>query len=513
MGGLRALLFIAAIGLFPAIARAAPVRTDAGLLDGVPLGDIVVYKGVPFAAPPVGELRWRAPQPVIPWDGVRKADVFGPGCTQPLPPASSPGRGGSYSEDCLYLNVWRPAKARARLPVMVWFYGGGFSGGSAAWDLFDGAALARHGVMVVTVNYRLGVLGFLAHPELTRESGRGASGNYGLMDAIAALRWIRRNASAMGADPARVTVFGQSAGAMLISDLLVSPDARGLISGAIGESSGLFAPTDSRAPGDSASLAAAQKNGADFAASLGATTLAQLRSLPPEKFLPSPFWARPIVDGWIVPVSPSEAFAAGKQADVPMLLGNNAQEANFPTLQPPAHTKDFEAFLTSQFGPFGPRLVKAYPFTTDEDAWQAKVDFITDLAYRWQIWSWARLQARTGKAPVFYYQFEQPEPLKDKALGRRFGTPHGSEELFVFQNERLPEWGWTASDRTLADQMARYWTNFARTGDPNGPGLPRWPRFSDDRRKVMRLRTVPVAGELPGWSRLELIDEMINHFR
>ena len=511
---LAAALGAAALAATGAWAAApAPVRIDGGLAAGVRQGDVIVYKGLPFAAPPTGDLRWRPPAPVTPWTDVRKADAFGPGCIQAPPPAASPGRGGTFSEDCLYLNVWRPAKAKAPLPVMVWFYGGGFSGGSAAWDLFDGSALARHGVMVVTFNYRLGPLGFLAHPALTSESGHGASGDYGLMDAIAALKWVKRNAAALGGDPSRVTAFGQSAGSMLINDLLVSPEARGLMSGAIGESSAAMGPLDSQAPGSIASLAATEKAGADYAATLGAKTLADLRRLPPDKFLSSPPWARPIVDGWIVPAAPKDAFTAGRQTDVPTLIGSNAQEANFPTLQPPAKAKDFDSFLTSSFGPFGPRLQKAYPFTTDDEAWRAKVDFLTDFGSRWQMWSWARLQARTGKAPVFYYQFEQPEPLKDKALGRKIGTPHASEMLFVFQNDRLPDWDWGPQDRRLAGQMADYWTNFAKTGDPNGPGLPRWPRFSQAHRDVMRLKADPAPGALPGWDRLQLIDDMIRYFK
>ena len=509
--GWRGLVAALAMGMAVCgVASAAPVRTDAGLLEGVRQGDLVVYKGVPFAAPPLGDLRWREPQPVPHWRGVRKAVAFGPGCVQDA--STVPMRSGSYSEDCLYLNIWRPAASKAGLPLMVWFYGGGFATGSAAWDLFDGSALARHGVMVVTFNYRLGALGFLAHPELTRESGHKASGDYGLMDAIAVLRWIKRNAAALGGDPSHVTVFGQSAGSMMINDLLVSPEARGLISGAIGESSAAMAPLDSRAPGAIASLATSEKAGAGLAARLGAPSLTELRKLPAERFLPGPPFAGPIVDGWIVPKAPRDAFASGRQAYIPTLVGSNAQEVNFPTIQPPATVKDFTGFFESNFGPFGPRLLKAYPFATDEEAWRARVDFLTDFGFRWQVWTWARLQARTGKAPVFYYQFEQPEPARDPALRARIGTPHASEELFVFQDDRLPDWDWGAEDRVVSGQMARYWTNFAKTGDPNGPDLPAWPRFTEAHPEVMDLKTNPAAGALPGWARLELIDEMIGYF-
>jgi para-nitrobenzyl esterase len=502
---------IAAGLLWAQAAWAAPIRTADGLLEGVRQGDVLVYKGVPFAAPPLAELRWRPPQPATPWQGVRKADAFAPGCIQPEPAADSPGRGGTYSEDCLYLNVWRPARARGPLPVMVWFYGGGFFGGSAAWDLFDAAALARHGVMVVTFNYRLGALGFLAHPELTRESPNHASGNYGEMDAIAALKWIRRNAAALGGDPRLVTLFGQSAGAIMISDLLISPEARGLFSGAIGESGGSFFPEESQIGGPK-SLASAEKLGAGYAASLGAPTLEALRKLPAEKLLASPPFARPIVDGWIVPSDAYKAFAEGRQTDVPMLVGSNAEEANFPTVQPPTTAAEVEK-LFGGFGPFAGEVRAAYPFHTDEEAWRARLDFLSDLGTRWQMWSWARLQARTGKAPVFYYAFEQPEPLKDADLRRRLGAPHASELYFVFQNERDPRFDWTSPDRALAEQMAQYWTNFAKRGDPNGPGLPPWPRFTAAAPKVMRLKSPPEASDPPHPGRFELIGRMIETFR
>lgn len=486
----------------------AAVRTSDGLLEGVRKGDVVAYEGVPFAAAPVSDLRWRPPQPVTPWPGVRNADAPGPGCIQdPSPPEVG---GGPFSEDCLYLNVWRPAKAKGPLPVMVWFYGGGFRTGSAAWTLFDGAALARHGVMVVTFNYRLGALGWLAHPELSAESANKASGNYGLMDAIAALQWIRRNAAALGGDPRRVTLFGQSAGALMISDLVSSPQARGLFTGVIGESSGNFYPADSRI-GGSQSLAVAEKAGAAYGASLGAPTIEALRKLPADKFLPAPPWARPIVDGWIVSSDAYVAFAAGRQADVPTLVGANAEELNFPSAMPPIQASKLEQDLKG-WGRFGAIIRAAYPFDTDEQAWRAQLDFYSDLANRWQVWTWARLQSQTGNAPVYYYRFEQPEPLKDKALRRRLGAPHASELYFVFQDDRDPRFDWTPADRALAEQMARYWTNFAKRGDPNGAGLPHWPRFSRDHPQMMRLKSQP-SSQVPGDERrMDLIGQLIAFF-
>ena len=505
--GLMAAILAAIVAAQPGLA--APVRTGDGLLEGVRQGDILVYKGVRFAAPPVGELRWRPPQPASPWSGVRNADAFQPGCIQPTSPL--PAGQGPFSEDCLYLNVWRPTMARGPLPVMLWFYGGGFRTGSASWDLFDAAALARHGVMVVTFNYRLGVLGFLAHPDLTRESPHHASGDYGEMDAIAALKWIRRNAAVLGGDPRRVTLFGQSAGASMISDLLVSPEARGLFSGAIGESNGDFYPPDTLVGGPK-SLARAEALGADFAASLGAPSVEALRKLPPERFLPGPGWARPIVDGWILPRNAYQAFAAGQQADVPMLVGSNGEEWNFPALSPSISAAKLQSDLDGGFKPFGDRIRAAYPFSTDEEAWRAQLDFYSDLGYRWQIWNWARLQAETGKSPVYYYLFQQPEPLKDAEVRRRLGAPHASELYFVFQNDRDPRFEWTPKDLELSKQMAAYWTNFAKRGDPNGEGLPGWPAFKAKDPKVMRLKDSPAVADLPNQRQLELISQLIAYF-
>jgi para-nitrobenzyl esterase len=516
MSGLVRLLAAAAVALTAPAGTAARAQTAAvhsadGLLEGVRQGDMIVYRGVPFGAPPVGELRWRPPQPVRPWTGVRKADAFGPGCIQPEPPASSPGRGGTYSEDCLYLNVWRPAEAKGPLPVMVWIYGGGFTGGSAAWDLFDASNLARHGVMVVTFNYRVGALGFLAHPDLTRESPHHASGNYGYMDAIAALRWIQRNASALGGDPSRVTLFGQSAGGIMISDLQVSPEARGLFQRAIGESTGDLDPAGT-IPGPR-TLAQVQPLGAEYARMLGAPTLEALRELPASAFLDGPPWARPIVDGWILPTDAYQAFTAGRQTDVPTLVGTNAQEPNFPAPLPPITAADLRKNWETYFKAHAAELEAAYPFTTDEEATRARLEFVGDLNARWGVWTWAMLQARTGRAPAFVYHFEQPEPLKDKALSKALGAPHASELFFVFQNDRMPDWDWKPDDRALADQMARYWTNFAKTGDPNGPGLPAWPSFTKRAPQVMRLKSPPQAEAEPIGARMDLIEQVIRDFR
>ncbi len=309
-------------------AWAQPVRIDTGLIEGIQSGASTVYKSIPFAAPPVGELRWRAPEPAPPWNGVRRADKFGPICMQtgvsvpgaPLEPVS---------EDCLTLSIWIPAKSRGqKLPVMVWIPGGGFTQESASMPLYWGDALATRGVIVVTINYRVGLLGFLAHPELSRESGHHASGNYGLLDQIAALAWIKRNIAAFGGDPERVTIWGQSAGSMSVSLLMASPLARGLFQRAIGESGGFFVPPAATGSAEGLFLKGAEEQGVKLAADLGATSLEALRKLEPERFLKDGIagTTHPIIDGYVLPEEPYTVFAAGRQNDVPILIGSNADE-------------------------------------------------------------------------------------------------------------------------------------------------------------------------------------------
>ena len=316
---LAALFFLCVVG------RAAAVEVEGGNIEGITEGGLIVYKGVPFAAPPVGALRWREPQPVTGWLGTRVAGRFAPACMQKgvsMPGETPP----AINEDCLYLNVWTPAvSAGERLPVLVWIYGGGFSNGSAAMPLYWGDALARKGIVVVTIAYRVGAFGFLAHSELTRESPHRSSGNYGLMDQVAALNWVRRNIHAFGGDPSRVTIAGQSAGSMSVSILMASPLAKGLFRGAIGESGGFFEPVQ-LAP--AFLLANAEHEGDAYAASLGAKSVAELRNMPAEKLLEGkmPSGAHPVIEPYLLPQPPYDVFAAGRQNDVPIIVGANAEE-------------------------------------------------------------------------------------------------------------------------------------------------------------------------------------------
>jgi para-nitrobenzyl esterase len=463
------------------------VRTDSGLIEGVQADGLTVYKGVPFAAPPVGALRWRGPAPGASWTGVRQARAFAPACMQAgvSMPGETPPR---ISEDCLYLNVWTPARsARARLPVIVWIYGGGFSNGSASMPLYWGDRLARKGVVVVTVAYRLGPFGFLALPELTAESPHHSSGNYGVLDQIAALRWVQRNITAFGGDPWRVTIAGQSAGAASVSLLMASPLAAGLFQHAIAESGGVFEPMK-LAPGYL--LINAQKDGHAWAAAVGAKSLADLRALPAAAVLAArrdPI-AHPVIDPYVLPASPYEAFAAGRQNDVPILVGSNADEArslidDLATVR----AATFDTDIAKRWGALPPQLLAPYPHATDAEATLGRLAFERDLRFGWDVWAWARLHAATGKSPVFYYHFTHAPPFPAGSVYAGWGPSHFADLWYVFDHLDREPWRWTSADRALAEAMSSYWVNFAASGDPNGPGLPTWPRFDHAAARVLYL--------------------------
>jgi para-nitrobenzyl esterase len=461
------------------IAVAAPVEVAEGRLAGVEAGGIDSFKGVPFAAPPVGPLRWRAPQASPRWEGVRDATRYAPACMQggdTWPPSAlvEP-----QSEDCLYLNVWRPAGASpdARLPVMVWIPGGGWTDGSGSAPLYDGGRLATRGVIVVTINYRVGALGFLAHEALSQESAHASSGNYGLLDQIAALRWVRDNIGAFGGDPSRVTIFGQSAGAMSANLLTVSPPARGLFQRVIGQSGAVFIPP-AMAGGDAFRLKGAQADGARFAEALSAPTIDALRQVSAAAIVQAQrrFSFHFILDNEVLPEEPWVVYSAGRQAPADMLIGWNADEGQWFIDGQTITAATFESGIARMLGQFPPTLRPWYRATTDAEARAARAAFEGDLRMGYDTWTWMRLQARTGKGKVFAYRFEQAPPA---ARGSRFfgkGATHGSELYYVFDALAIEPWAWRPADRRLAATMADYWTNFARTGDPNGAGLPRWPR-------------------------------------
>jgi para-nitrobenzyl esterase len=506
-------VLVAAAVQLASVAVGQQVVTESGAISGVLANGLRVYKGIPFAAPPVGDLRWRPPVHAAPWTGTRKADAFAPACMQvgvSMPGETTP----AVSEDCLYLNIWTPAEAKTapeHLPVIVWIYGGGYINGSASMPLYWGDRLAQKGVVVVTISYRLGPLGFLALPELTRESPHHSSGNYGLMDQIAALEWIQRNIAAFGGDPKCVTIAGQSSGSISVSILMVSPLAKGLFQRAIGESGGLFEPLQ-LAP--KYVLANAEHDGEKYAVSLGAASLQQLRQLPASQLTGNASGiVHPVIDPYVLPLSPYEAFTSGQQNDVALLIGSNADEAR--ALVDVSHdtAATFDSDLEHSVGQLPPALVAAYPHATDEEARQAQLGLERDLRFGWDMWAWARLQAGTGKSPVFYYSFRQQPPFPAGSVYAGWGASHFAELWYVFDHLDQSPWNWTAADRKLAEEMSSYWVNFARSGDPNGPGLPPWPAFTNAESKVQYLGDPIIVGSVANIHGLSVFDAVYSTVR
>ena len=480
----------------------APVRVEQGLVQGSIGAGLTVYLGIPFAAPPVGDLRWRAPQPAAHWEGVRQATQFAPD------PIQGPGNQPGVSEDCLYLNIWTPAKsADERVPVLVWIYGGGFSFGSTSTPVHNGEHLARKGVVLVSINYRVGPLGFLAHPELSAESPHHVSGNYGLQDMIAGLWWVKRNIAAFGGDPEKVTIFGESAGGIAVSMLCASPEAKGLFRGAISQSGGSFGPPRSTTyPGENMRrLPDAEKAGLAFAQKAGARSIADLRKVAPDK-LPAGWGsgaAWPIIDGWVVPDDQHTLYEAGKFNDVAILVGYNSDEGlSFSREKTPA---EYVAGVKARYGKFADALVKAYPAGADSVPKTAR-DLMRDAAFGWQTWSWARLQSRAGKSKVFYYHFDQHADHPANTAEADHGTPHGVDVPYVFQTLDRNDPKLTPGDWAISDTMSTYWTNFARQGDPNGAGVPFWPEFTEGNRQVMYFRNTAFTGPVPSAAALEVLD-------
>jgi para-nitrobenzyl esterase len=479
----------------------APVMTEYGLVQGLTETDLTVYRGIPFAAPPVGELRWRAPQPAAKWEGVRPALQFGPD------PYQGDGKG-NVSEDCLYLNIWTPAKsATDKVPVLVWIYGGGFSFGSTSTPVHNGEHLARKGVVLVSINYRVGPLGFLAHPDLTAESPHHASGNYGLLDQIAGLQWVKKNIAAFGGDPGKVTVFGESCGGISISMLCASPEANGLFRGAISQSGGSFGPTrPTTYPGENMrTLAMAEASGIEFARKVGAASLAELRAVAPAK-LPPGFGSGsgwPIVDGWVIPGDQHKLYEAGRYNDVDILVGYNSDEGLSFSREKTA--AEFIANTQKRYGPFADKLLAVYPVGKNSVPKTAR-DLMRDAAFGWQTWAWATLQARTGKSRVFYYHFDQHAEHPAGSPEADHGTPHGVDVPYVFQTLDPKDPNLTAGDKAISETMSTCWTNFAKRGDPNGPGVPAWPEFTGKNRPVMYFHNTASLGAVPSADALEVLD-------
>ncbi|MDV6331222.1 carboxylesterase family protein [Asticcacaulis sp. 201] len=477
----------------------APVKVSGGQIAGIVSDGLEVYLGVPFAAPPVGRLRWRPPQPVIPWTGIKPTQSFSPACAPNadwLPNAKS--------EDCLYLNVWAPEGA-THFPVIVWIHGGGYYGGTAGQSLFDGARLAQHGVIVVSMNYRLGIFGFFSHPELSAESPTKTSGNQGIEDQIAALKWVKENITAFGGDPKRVTIMGESAGGESVAILMASPQARGLFQRAIAESGNDALPID---PSENAQFDrnTAEHKGEAFAHAVGAAHLADLRATSGEDLKKVAWSPRTVVDGYVLREDLTTTYLRHRQSDVPLLVGWNAQEGK--DLAPEIlDTRDFTAakhneLVTKLLG-YSPSetLLKAYPGKTDDQA-KASLNQLTNDWWGWRMWYWAGLQAKHGQSKSYVYFFAHlPAELPNCGYG--CGVGHGAEIQYVFDHLDWEARPWTAEDRRLASKLGETWANFAKTGNPNATGLPAWPVFDGSNGTIHRIGSeadLKTLGQLPDFS-------------
>ena len=475
------------------------VRIASGVIEGVDESGILAFRGIPFAAPPVGELRWKEPQPVKSWAGVHKTDRFGPRAMQQPLFSDMVFRSEGISEDCLYLNVWTPAHSSAdRLPVLVYFYGGGLMAGDGSELRYDGASMARRGIVAVTVNYRLGVFGFLAHPELTRESAHNASGNYGFLDQAAALRWVSQNIAAFGGDPRRITISGESSGSFSVSAQMASPLSSGLIAGAIGESGSMLGS----AP---VSLAAAEQHGVAFQKLAGAGDLAALRRMPAQQILDvaaSHDWELEgaVVDGYFSTQPPAVVFAAGKQARAPLLAGWNVEESDYHAILGDAEpTRDnYIKAVRHSFRDRADALLKVYNPAADSEVMQVADDLAVDQFIAFGTWKWLDMHARTGGKPVFRYLFARPRPLMRTEAGKtgiNHGAVHSTEIEYALGN--LPTnrvYDWQPEDYQVSAIMQNFFVNFIRTGDPNGPGSAMWPALkSGAAAEVMRIDVVSRA--------------------
>jgi len=490
-------------------AWAEPIHTASGLVQGVTQDGLDIYKGIPYAAPPTGNLRWRDPQAVAPWSGVLKADHFSPECMQTgAYPPDAPAE--PMSEDCLYLNIWKPLDAKAPLPVMVWIYGGALDNGSGSVPLYAGDTLAKHGVIVVTFNYRLGVFGFLAHPELSRESPHHSSGDYGLLDQIAALKWVQRNIAAFGGDPSRVTVFGQSSGSISISALTASPLAHGLFQRAIGESGGLFEPMELE---PELKLPGAEQQGRHFAERAGAASLQALRAKSAVELEKVDFGQALIVDGYAIPRDPYLVYREGEENPVSILIGSNADEGRLFFGGMKVTTSNYTEELGMQFPPLLVKLLAPAPGATDLQAQAAAAQFNTDMRFRWDMWTWANLASGRDGRKVFLYQFDRVPPYPAGSRYAGLGATHGMEMPYVFGHLDRQAAPWTDADQRLSATMESYWTNFAKNGDPNAPGLPLWPVYSGTKPVVLYLDSEIATGPVRDAGSLHKISHLYGTAR
>jgi para-nitrobenzyl esterase len=503
------LALLMSLSAHAAYAEITEARVTGGVVSGVVENGISVFKGIPFAAPPVGDRRWKAPAPVAPWTGVKKADAFANACMQP---PNSQGNTSPVSEDCLYLNVWSPAKsATAKLPVIVWIHGGGFTGGSTSISMYNGTGFAKKGVLLVSLAYRLGPFGFMAHPELSHESGHG-SGAYGILDLVAGLQWVKANISAFGGDPGNVTIFGHSAGSAAVTFLAASPLSKGLFHRVIAMSGASFAPLQTSARGGFGmsipSLTMAEGSGSTFLSKLGVKSIAEARKLGADAIQAATgggLTFRPVADGYVVSNDLYTLFEQGKFNDTPVLLGHTSDETSAfggATSMTPAA---FEKQIREQFGAQADAVLKAYPHATDAEAVRAARHVRNDTSFGWNMWTWAREQSKRGKGKVFSYYYNNHGPQAE-------GSGHGSDVPFAFQTlagRRTP----SPQDLALSETISSYYVNFAVTGDPNGKGLPQWPAFTEQNEQVMVFDAMPSARTYPILEQVKVLDTYFDRIR
>ena len=525
---LTSLSFIICLLFSSVAAQAQPLlktHVETGDVEGIVDGDLAVYRAIPYAAPPVGELRWRAPQPAQPWEGVRVCDKFGP-----LPPQPTrPGRTADMmSEDCLYLGIATPAKSAAdRLPVMVWIHGGGFQTEHYGGDLWT--SLARRGVVIVSIEYRTGALGFLAHPELTKENAKdqhqtsnthhqtsntqhpitGHSGKYGLLDQIYALQWVQRNIANFGGDPSKVTIFGESAGAISCSMLCGSPLAKGLFRAAISHSGGSFAPwrDQPRSLGMDASQKGAEQQGLAFQKHLKKKNIKQMRKMDAMELCDgnvgfSGFW--PCVDGYVICDDQYRLYERGEYNDVPVIVMTNSDEGALFT---PGNIKaaDYQKAVRGIFGDFADEALKVYPGNTDDEAWHSNGDAFRDMGFAWPSYAWVSLQAKTGKSAAYAAYLAQPSTVSFSQDPRRKGVAH-ADDIMYLNNTFLGQPDKYPHEAAVAEILQQYWVNFAKTGNPNGKGLPYWPTFDEAKPTTMQFSNGASLIMVPNRDKIDFVD-------
>ncbi len=529
-------LAFSAIQLFSQNNDGFPVQTtiENGTIEGnydTKTG-IQKYFGIPFAKPPIGNLRWKAPQPADNWTGVKQTKQFGPRAMQKLVWGDMHSRSNGVSEDCLYLNVWTPAKRNTKgLPVLVYFYGGGFVAGDGSEPRYDGEHMAQEGIVVVTCNYRLNIFGFFAHPELSAEAPYKASGNYGLLDQVAALQWVQRNIAAFGGDPKKVTICGESAGSISVSYQMASPLAKGLIAGAMGESGAGINPTLAPVP-----LAEAEKTGADFAKNAGYPSIKELRALSArevyEIYNESNRFGFPVVmDGHFLSKTLPQIFAAKEQAQVPLLLGwNSAEIPGMAFMQgQPFSKENFTNRVKAEYPNDYEEVMKLYPCSTEREIEVAATNLASDRFISYSTWKWADLHIRNSQQPVYRYLYSKLRPpLRDNNMTSGFaggtapkdpnapppppavGAPHACEIEYCMGNLPLiHDFAWTPEDFKVSETMMKYFANFIKTGNPNGEKLPDWPaaKAGENAPNVMILDTESKAEKAVNDGRYRFLDK------